>query len=258
MWQMDVALTVLSLLVVPLMVVVFRLYANRMVERGYAQQEAEGQMYDVLEHTLSSMPVVQAFGAEERADHTFKEWIDKTLAATLATTSVQLQFKVLMGLGTALGTAAILWVGATHVLQGSLSIGSIIVFVSYLSSLYGPLEIADVHFGHHTGRGGQRAASNGDTRHRGRRRRSASALMSVEVSPPGRTTLNSIHYALSTGSVFGPAQNSRWAPRRGSRARAPIRSATAAPAPSATTPATSPVYRDGPAATLAQMSPAGV
>jgi ATP-binding cassette subfamily B protein/subfamily B ATP-binding cassette protein MsbA len=41
---------------------------------------------------------------------------------------------------TALGTAAILWIGARHALAGSLSVGSILVFLTYLSSLYAPLE----------------------------------------------------------------------------------------------------------------------
>jgi ATP-binding cassette subfamily B protein/subfamily B ATP-binding cassette protein MsbA len=45
-----------------------------------------------------------------------------------------------MGLTTAVGTAATLWVGAHHVLDGRLSVGSVLVFLSYLGSLYGPLE----------------------------------------------------------------------------------------------------------------------
>jgi len=34
-----------------------------------------------------------------------------------------------------LGTAGIIWIGANHVLQGSLSLGSVLVFISYLGSL---------------------------------------------------------------------------------------------------------------------------
>src|SRR4029079_15786944 len=46
----------------------------------------------------------------------------------------------LMGLATVTGTAAVMWVGGSHVLDGKLSIGSIIVFLSYLRALYSPLE----------------------------------------------------------------------------------------------------------------------
>ncbi|HVF98497.1 MAG TPA: ABC transporter ATP-binding protein, partial [Chloroflexia bacterium] len=54
-------------------------------------------------------------------------------------TRVQLQFKVLSGLVTALGTALLIYVGAQHALDGTLTVGSIIVFLSYLASLYAPI-----------------------------------------------------------------------------------------------------------------------
>src|SRR5207247_1968734 len=62
------------------------------------------------------------------------------LAATLSLTNIQLRFKILMGVATAVGTAAVLWFGARHALAGALSIGAIVLFLSYLGSLYAPLE----------------------------------------------------------------------------------------------------------------------
>jgi ATP-binding cassette subfamily B protein/subfamily B ATP-binding cassette protein MsbA len=140
MWAIDPWLTLLSLLVAPGMVVVFRRYAKPMMQRSYHQQEAEGRVYDVVEQTLSAAPVVQAFTREEDADRRFAASADATLAATLATTDVQLRFKVLMGLMTAVGAAGILWLGASHALDGRISVGDILVFLSYLGSLYAPLE----------------------------------------------------------------------------------------------------------------------
>ena len=140
MWQLDPVLTLLSLLVVPFMALVFRRYAQPMLERSYAEQEAEARIYDVVEQTLSAIPAVQAFGGEERADSRFRAATGAALEATLKTTEVQFRFKVLVGLATAAGTAAVLWVGASHVLDGTLTVGSILVFISYLGSLYGPLE----------------------------------------------------------------------------------------------------------------------
>jgi ATP-binding cassette subfamily B protein len=140
MWRIDPTLTVLALAVLPCMAIVFRLYARRMEERSYRQQEVEGGLYTVVEQTLSAIPVVQAFGREEHADHRFREGGRSTVAAALHATSVHLQFKVLMGLTTAGGAAAILWFGAGEALEGRLSVGGVLVFLSYLGSLYGPLE----------------------------------------------------------------------------------------------------------------------
>jgi ATP-binding cassette subfamily B protein/subfamily B ATP-binding cassette protein MsbA len=140
LWQIDLTLTLLALAVVPWMILVFRRYAGPMVERSYEHQEVEGRMYDVVEQTLSAMPVVQAFGQEGQARRRFRGSTRAALGAALAATGVQLRFKIMMGLATAAGTAAVLWVGANHVLEGRLSAGDILVFLSYLGSLYGPLE----------------------------------------------------------------------------------------------------------------------
>jgi ATP-binding cassette subfamily B protein/subfamily B ATP-binding cassette protein MsbA len=140
MWKFDPVLTLLSLAVVPLMVIVFRLYAQPMMDRSYAQNEIEGRNYSLVEENLSAIAVVQAFGREEANDAQFRRANSAALQATLAATQVQLQFKVLMGAATALGTACILWFGAQHALAGHLSLGKIVLFLSYLGSLYGPLE----------------------------------------------------------------------------------------------------------------------
>ena len=42
-----------------------------MLERSYGQQEAEARIYEVVEQTLSAMPVVQAFGRGAGADRAF-------------------------------------------------------------------------------------------------------------------------------------------------------------------------------------------
>ncbi len=140
MWRLDRQLTLLALVVVPYMVFVFRRFADPMLERGFEHEQVESQLYDVTEQTLSSIKAVQAFGREDHADSRFRSISEKIVQAALATTGVQFRFGIGMGLATAGGTAAVLWVGATHVLDGRLTAGSILVFLSYLASLYGPLE----------------------------------------------------------------------------------------------------------------------
>jgi ATP-binding cassette subfamily B protein/subfamily B ATP-binding cassette protein MsbA len=142
LYRIDTKLALLSLAVVPYMVVVFQRHARPMMERSYEQQGAEGQIYEVVERTFSAIPVVQAFSREEFNDRRFAQSTAQTIAATLTLTKVQLRFKILMGLATALGTAGILWFGTRHALAapGELSVGAIILFLSYLGSLYAPLE----------------------------------------------------------------------------------------------------------------------
>ena len=140
LWRIDSTLTLLALAVVPYMGLVFRFYARPMLERSYQQQEIEGRIYGIIEQTFSAIPAVQAFGREEFNDQRFRHATRDTLAATLTLTNIQLQFKILIGLGSAVGTAGILWIGARHALNEQLTVGSILAFLSYLGSLYAPLE----------------------------------------------------------------------------------------------------------------------
>lgn len=140
LWRIDAELTLLALAVVPLMALGFAGYARPMMDRSYEQQESEGKIYAVVEQTFSAIALVQAFGGEGANEKRFARATNETLAATRTLTGVQLQFKLLMGTATALGTAAIIWVGTQHAWAGTLSIGDIILFLSYLGSLYAPLE----------------------------------------------------------------------------------------------------------------------
>jgi ATP-binding cassette, subfamily B, bacterial len=140
MWQINLPLTLLALLVVPCMILVFWLYAGPMLERSYRQEEAEARIYELVERTFTSMPAVQAFSREPLNDALFRRNADNNVAVAVHNLSVQLQFKILIGLVTALGTAGILWLGAREVLAGEMTVGGIVLFLSYLASLYRPIE----------------------------------------------------------------------------------------------------------------------
>ena len=141
MWALDSTLALLTLGVVPLMLLALRIYSRPMLEKSYQQQETEGKLYALVERSLSAIQVVQAFGAERAMDRRFRRSARGLLRATLDSTHVQLKFKILIGLATAAGTSAILWTGGRHALEGTLTIGGLLVFLTYLRSFYGPLQI---------------------------------------------------------------------------------------------------------------------
>ena len=140
LWRLSPSLTLLALAVVPFMALVFHRYAGPMMEGSWRQQEIEGRIYEVVEQTFSAMPAVQAFCRERLNEERFARATGDSLTAILSLTRIQLHFKILMGLSTAVGTAAILWLGAKLAIDGQFSIGAILLFLSYLASLYAPLE----------------------------------------------------------------------------------------------------------------------
>ena len=140
MWQVSAPLTLVAVMVVPLILAALRYYAARIVPASYEQDQAEGRLADVVEQTLIAMPTVQAFGLEEKGEARFRAAARRALDATAALTSMELRAKILSGMTLAAGTAALLGVGAQQVMQGRLTVGGILVFLSYLTSLYEPLD----------------------------------------------------------------------------------------------------------------------
>jgi ATP-binding cassette, subfamily B, bacterial len=140
LWQIHWPLATLSLAVTPAMIWVFRRYSRPMADGSFQQQELEGRMYAIVEQTFSAIPIVQAFGRERLNQQWFARANQDALLATLALTRVQLWFKFGIGFAIAFGTAGMLWFGTQQTQRGNLSLGEILVFLSYLGSFYAPLE----------------------------------------------------------------------------------------------------------------------
>jgi ATP-binding cassette subfamily B protein/subfamily B ATP-binding cassette protein MsbA len=140
MWALDPWLSVVALLVLLPMGLAIRLLFRQMTERAYAQQELEGEMLSVAEQNLTALPVVQAFTREELEDQRFRQLTHRTLRAYFHSLASELTFDLSIGSASAVGTAALMVLGGYHVLDGKLSVGSLLVFLSYLASLYAPLE----------------------------------------------------------------------------------------------------------------------
>src|SRR5579872_673245 len=139
MLRLDPTMTLVSLGVVPFLLLSIRIFKGPMKRYNRARRDLEGRMTSIVQQTLSAIPTVQAFTREEEEYARFRRCADETVEAYQRSTIAQMLYKLFLGLATASGTAAIMWLGAHYVLQGRITVGTILVFLSYLGSLYGPL-----------------------------------------------------------------------------------------------------------------------
>lgn len=140
MWQLEPTLTLVALGVLPFLVVVIRFLAEPIKNRARESRDYEGQLTSVVEQTLGAMPAVQAFTREHIEQQRFRRYANLTVVAYLRSTLAGIWFEWVSGIVTTLGTAAIIYLGADLALRGKLTVGTIIVFLSYLESLYDPLD----------------------------------------------------------------------------------------------------------------------
>lgn len=139
MWRLNVPLTLLTLAAVPLLGITIWVFAERMERTGHQVGAAYGDLYTTVEERLSTVPAIQAFARESDADLAVWRAGESTLAATLSATRAQVDFKIVVGTAAAIGTAGVLLVGGWQAMAGSVSVGTLLVFISYVAALYAPL-----------------------------------------------------------------------------------------------------------------------
>ena len=86
------------------------------------------------------MKLVQAYGREERAVADFRRGSEKSLALSLRLYSTETLFMLVVDSVLAVGTAALVCLGAQHVLSGQLTIGELTIFLAYLKDMYHPIQ----------------------------------------------------------------------------------------------------------------------
>jgi ATP-binding cassette subfamily B protein/subfamily B ATP-binding cassette protein MsbA len=85
------------------------------------------------------MKVVQAFTKEEEEHHRFMGASRASLGATLRLYSWQTFYSGCVNTVVAAGTAIVVYAGARSVMAGTLTLGQLMVFISYLAQLYNPI-----------------------------------------------------------------------------------------------------------------------
>lgn len=141
MVTLDWKLTLISLGIVPLMVATIRHYGTRIRKESTTIQERESAVLTVAQEGLASVRMVHAFGREDWEVGQFHQSARQSLEANLKLTGTNMRSALVISTLMAVGIAAMYALGSLHVLGSTLSLGTLTVFVHYLTvQLYPPLE----------------------------------------------------------------------------------------------------------------------
>src|SRR5256714_694430 len=140
MMRLDWKLTLLSLGIVPLIVGAIYFFAHRIRTESTSIQERDSAVLMQVQEGLSSIRMVHAFGREDFEISQFRQRAHESLQANLRLTLTNVKSALVIGTLMAIGTAAMYYLGTLHVLDGTLTLGSLILFSIYLGMLYQPLQ----------------------------------------------------------------------------------------------------------------------
>lgn len=135
MVQLDAGLTLLALTVAPFMTLAAWLFGRPMRDAAHARREVESRIQAHVHQTLTGVSVVQAFGREDEEERRFKELAETAIRTQQRGAFVGSAYGLGSGLITTLGAAIVMWAAAMRVLDGRLTIGTTLVFLSYLGTL---------------------------------------------------------------------------------------------------------------------------
>ena len=139
LFPLDPTLTLLALTVVPALFALISGFNRKIVDVATEVRTTESRVYSLVQSAMSSIKVVQAFTREDDEHRRFMGASRESLRATLRLYSWQTLYSGAVNGVIAAGTALVVYAGARAVLSGALTLGQLIVFISYLAQLYAPI-----------------------------------------------------------------------------------------------------------------------
>ncbi len=138
--HLDGQLALVALVVSPPLFFLSRIYRPRMRSQSLQAKKLESSALAVVQEALGALRVVKAFGQEARETDRFLRRSREGMAARMRLALLEGRYGLLVGLTMALGTAAVLLVGVSHVRSGLLTLGQLLIVMGYVAQLYAPLK----------------------------------------------------------------------------------------------------------------------
>jgi ATP-binding cassette, subfamily B, bacterial len=140
MVQMDWQLTLAALVISPPLLLVTQAYRPLLRRQSRDVKKLESGAMAVVHEVLGALRIVKAFGQEDRESERFIRRSNEGVRGRIRLALAEGHFNILVGLTTAAGTAAVLFVGIRHVRSGVLSLGDLLLIMGYVGKLYDPIK----------------------------------------------------------------------------------------------------------------------
>jgi ATP-binding cassette subfamily B protein/subfamily B ATP-binding cassette protein MsbA len=139
MARLSVPLTLVALALAPLLVIGVRLFAKDMRERTAAAQRADSRVTAMVQQNIAGLALIQGYTREEFERERFHKTAAEAQTRRLSQHACELGYGFIIAAIFGFGAAATAWFGGREVADGLLTIGQLVVFLSYLAQLYEPL-----------------------------------------------------------------------------------------------------------------------
>lgn len=137
-WQ----LCLLILILLPLLVVVSKMFGRRLKSLSTSIQDHTAALSTLTEEVISGIRIVKSFVQTEREQARFADQVEQTLRLTLRRAGIMAVFIPVISLLTFSSATAVLWYGGRQVIDGAVTPGDLFAFVLFAGILIGPFSSA--------------------------------------------------------------------------------------------------------------------
>ncbi len=139
MFMLNWKLTLLAFVPMPLLGLLFHSVGRYFHKRYERLQELITKANDVLEAAVSGIRVVKAYCREDHHRQLFDKALEERINTEVALVKVQSFFYIMSTVLGEIGMIVVVWAGGTMVIRGTLALGDLVAFNSYLLMLIGPM-----------------------------------------------------------------------------------------------------------------------
>lgn len=135
-WQLALA----SLIAAPAFVLVARSFSRRIKVAAREKRRRMGSITTVAEESFSNAALVRAYDRQDAEQARFDEENVGSFTAQMQATRLQAMFGPITELLEVIGVLLVMGLAVYELAQGRITIGGLLVFVAYLTQLYGPIQ----------------------------------------------------------------------------------------------------------------------
>jgi ABC-type multidrug transport system fused ATPase/permease subunit len=139
LFSLDWQLALVALVAVPFFWSIARVFGRRIKAASREVRQRSGSINAVAEESLGNAVLVQAYGREQAEEARFTAQARGSVRAALAATRLAALFPPLTDLFQVVAVMAIVGAGVWQLTLGRITLGGLLVFLVYISQLYGPV-----------------------------------------------------------------------------------------------------------------------
>ena len=140
MFWLNWDFTLIVVAITPFLLVFVARFRRAIKRATHEVRRRQSDIVDVLQTGLESMRTVQAFGAQEIEAARLSDVSRATVRAALGARRVKSLLSPVVALIVAACTGLVLWRGAGLIVAGTMTVGSLTVFLTYLAKFFKPVQ----------------------------------------------------------------------------------------------------------------------